>query len=349
MPPPLPDPAQPAVGCGVQHGRRPCRYGAAGLRVPPSLAALLLLAAVTPARAWDHVGHMLVAEIAAERLSPEVRRAVDADLAVFNTRFQTYYDPVNAACWMDDVRSQTKQYDTWHYIDIELQHPAPPLGRPTPNALWLANGCLEILAGRGALGPAHDGLPIDRPAALVFLLHMVGDLHQPLHCSDHMDRGGNNVGVPNLSEVAGRARHLHHFWDSAYRRSFENGTVTELYVPPYRSHTEWAAMHALNLPWVKVRAALLTQSFAPEKGWSAATPETWVKEGFATAEKVVYGTLSGGVETKLAPLTEAYVRQAQEVSRRKITLAGCRLAEILKVGISGEIDVASPTSQSQGG
>ena len=147
---------------------RPCRYGAAGLRVPPSLAALLLLAAVTPARAWDHVGHMLVAEIAAERLSPEVRRAVDADLAVFNTRFQTHYDLVNAACWMDDVRSQTKQYDTWHYIDIELQHPAPPLGRPTPNALWLANGCLEILAGRGALGPAHDGQPIDRPARWCF-------------------------------------------------------------------------------------------------------------------------------------------------------------------------------------
>ena len=59
------------------------------------------------------------------------------------------------------------------------------------------------------------------------------------------------MGIPNLSEVAGRARNLHHFWDSAYRRGFENGTVTELYVPPYRSHTEWAAMHALNLPWVK--------------------------------------------------------------------------------------------------
>jgi hypothetical protein len=137
---------------------------------------------------------------------------------------------------------------------------------------------------------------------LKFVLHLVGDLHQPLHAADDHDDGGNRKRV-----VADgfRPRNLHHFWD-----------------------TEWVRRLGNNPRQI---AGVIVAGISGEqrRAWSQGTVSDWVMESFAVARQDAYGGLpeasTRGVYLLDARYTEAAIRDV----RVQLSRAGVRLAVVL--------------------
>lgn len=174
------------------------------------IAALASLAPATAA-AWHDDGHRIVAEIAARRLSPAAKAEVDALLA----DLPGYTDMAEAAIWAD---REAKQDEAWafafssHYVNVE----GPISARELHASCLERGGCLataipyyiEVLRSQRAS-------EAERAEALRFLIHFVGDAHQPLHAGHTDDRGGNDIDDLRLLEYTpGRERtNLHAIWD----------------------------------------------------------------------------------------------------------------------------------------
>ena len=192
-------------------------------------ALLLALAAVPlapkPALAWGDEGHKVIALVAAHYMRPEVLARVNALLATDADNQLTGHDIAAEATWADKFRDHVKgakaHTGSWHFVDIELGSPdeaAACFGRPAlatgqPAYPGFARDCVvdKVDEFRRELGdPATPA--VERLLALKFLLHFVGDLHQPLHASDDQDRGGNGKA---LEPPIGKSRNLHAFWDTA--------------------------------------------------------------------------------------------------------------------------------------
>lgn len=169
----------------------------------PALTLALLLPIA--AHAWGPEGHRATAAIAAQRLCP----AADLELA----RLLGDMTMAEAATWPDQIRGEARWAHTrdWHYINIGDYEPFSALveGEPGHGRLLSAiRDNLELLAD----GQADDRR---RREALAFVLHLVGDLHQPLHVGRSEDRGGNAITV----KFAGGETNLHRLWDGGLLRS----------------------------------------------------------------------------------------------------------------------------------
>ncbi len=203
--------------------------------------AASLLASASPALAWLDQGHMTVAAYAYARLDPLVREQVDA-LLKLNPSYSRWVDGVSddrkgfaafthAAVWADDIKRDAAYtrdkvtdltstqnigyadhfvHDYWHYIDIPFTTDETPVKMPdSPNALTQ----LRVFAT--TLSSSAD--PQLKSYDLVWMLHIVGDLHQPLHATARFskeledDRGGNDEEVISTS---GEKAKLHLYWDS---------------------------------------------------------------------------------------------------------------------------------------
>src|SRR5229473_3601122 len=170
-----------------------------------ALALAANIAQPRAALAWGDDGHKVVALIAQSFLQADVRKRVNALLAA-DTDDLTAHDIASAATWADKYRdanfegsrSKTRQ---WHFTDIEItapdlqkacfNHPALPTGTVASNgpaADCVVDKIEQFAAELANPATDHD----EQVVALKFLLHFVGDLHQPLHSSDDNDRGGNN-------------------------------------------------------------------------------------------------------------------------------------------------------------
>jgi hypothetical protein len=138
--------------------------------------------------------------------------------------------------------------------------------------------------------------------ALKFLLHFVGDLHQPLHASDDHDRGGNDkrVSVPGF-----RSGNLHHFWDVEF-------------------------VEQLGRDARSIAARLIGQiSSAQVAEWSAGTPADWAPEAFAIARDDAYGRLPQPLVRGTYHLNEEYITMATNDAALQLSKAGVRLASVL--------------------
>lgn len=161
--------------------------------------AAALIGAASPALAWGKTGHRVTASIADKHLSGLARAHVREILG-----FETLAEASN---WPDEMRSDPdpfwqKTSSPWHYVTvggITYDH-APPEGD--------ALGALFFFRGL-VLDPKTS--PEHRQLALRFIVHIVGDLHQPLHNGRPGDRGGNDVKL----KWFGRDTNLHAIWDSA--------------------------------------------------------------------------------------------------------------------------------------
>lgn len=144
---------------------------------------------------------------------------------------------------------------------------------------------------------------------LVWLIHLVGDVHQPLHAAARFsaalddDRGGNDEMV---QPSHGSSVKLHQFWDSRL-----GGDMTPVE----------AIMASRRLPSVDLDAA------------SATGPALWIIESFALAQNVVYTDLIGD-GTGPFDLTKAYEDQALAVSQRQAALAGARLGRLINTALA---------------
>lgn len=172
-----------------------------------SLAILLSISfLVTPlAHAWGADGHRLVAQIAEANLTPKARQNVEALLA---------YEPgatmVSVATWADETRTPTTA--PWHFVNF-------PRGdcNYQPPVECRDGRCLVAALARQEVILADREAPIeDREKALKYVIHLVGDAHQPLHAGFLDDKGGNRYQV----NFEGRSSNLHKLWDSGLIRYF---------------------------------------------------------------------------------------------------------------------------------
>ncbi len=173
-------------------------------------ACVLVAAALLPqsALAWDRLGHALVAALAERQLSPQARDEVAQLLPGVEGQNATEkalrLPPI--ASWADELRDfpEYRAFAPLHYINFNGECRANP-ARDCPDGM-----CVTAAIGKYAkiLGDAQKSRT-ERSEALKFLVHFVGDIHQPLHTGWRTDRGGNLFQV-NLS---GEGTNLHRIWD----------------------------------------------------------------------------------------------------------------------------------------
>lgn len=254
------------------------RYTVAVRRL--SLICLLLAATGSPVFAWGCEGHKTVALIARRYLSAKARMGVDALLAKFP------YTPVaqfnceprsmpiaDAALWADDVRNSRRETAPWHYQDIPIDQDGGD-----PSKFCPAGGCVtKAIREHVAKLKASADLTEERVEALRFVIHFVGDMHQPLHASTNADSGGNCVPMSffeRRTQITNPERksfspNLHSVWDTEILRRF---------MQPYLSAS--ALAERADLAFRNGRA-----------NHQEGTLEDWLREGHAIAQSVVYGRL----------------------------------------------------------
>ena len=180
---------------------------------------VFLLTAATPATAWGPLGHRLIAALAWDELTPSARRAVAALLAGES-------EPTlpGIANWADRLRGSDpdlgRRSARWHYVNIaehDCRYDAARACRGGDCVVEAIRAQAAILADRGRSRA-------ERAQALKFVVHFVGDVHQPLHAGYARDRGGNTVQV-NLD---GEGGNLHKLWDSGLINSSDLGETAYL-------------------------------------------------------------------------------------------------------------------------
>ena len=160
--------------------------------------ALLLMGSVSTSFGWGQIGHRTVGLIAEWHLSKRAARQVNAILGPTTLAM--------VSTWMDEIRSDPA-YDytnTWHWVTVpDGQSYQPDIQEPTGNAYEAVQ--------RLVAGLKSDTLSAQQEKEyLMMLVHLVGDLHQPLHVGTGTDRGGNDVRVLWM----GDSSNLHRVWDS---------------------------------------------------------------------------------------------------------------------------------------
>jgi hypothetical protein len=252
------------------------------------LAIFAALAACAPLVAWGPEGHALIALIAEAQLTPAVHARVAEILGPGVTM-------ASVASWADQIRRARPETGTWHYIDIPIDKPRLDMARDCPHGdcvIAKIEDFRKVLADPSTPAPA-------RREALLFLIHFVGDMHQPLHCANNNDKGGNDVHVQFL----GQPSNLHSVWDSGLLGRM--GTEEQLF------------------------PALSQESARREKKFAKGTVEDWAEQSHNAAVKIVYGKLPQAAPGQPVVLDAAYEQAADPLIRLQIEKAGARLARVL--------------------
>lgn len=299
-----------------------------------------------PGFGWGNEGHMTVAYAAYQKLTPAAKKRV-AILIKLNPDYKngkwTKMIPAGtpakfrpmmlfmiAATWPDQIKSETGYTDDgpdpngnrpdgatssqnigytdhlhhkyWHFVDTPFSQDGTSITGftiPTPNAQTRIKDFRAVIASTDS-----DDL---KSYDLVWLLHLIGDVHQPLHASTRVtaaehegDNGGNNVltcGTPCKSKTK-----LHAFWDDLPGTSKDpNAAVT------------------------------LGKSLPKPDGTLAADTDTdhWIAESFAAAQSSVYVNPPIGADDGPFSLTAAYKTASKTLAKQRVALAGARLAKVI--------------------
>jgi hypothetical protein len=290
----------------------------------PSLAlTALAVIALLPGRgqAWGVTGHAIIADIAEHHLTPQ---ALDQVHALLREEGLEHLDQVSS--WPDTIRKERPEASPWHYVDIPLTESAYLPQRDCKNgdcAVEAIKRFTAILADRSQ--PAAR-----REEALKFVVHFVGDLHQPLHGTENAgDHGGNKVRVTYFGDNGTQQYplNLHWVWDT---------TILE-----HQLHIKEEPLSQPNLD-AKRAAAIAANDIdrSLEKtvpNESAADPAVWAMESHDAAKAAVYpGVAAPGAQAPASPviLGEAYQRRAWPVVERRLELGGLRLADLLNKALS---------------
>ena len=182
------------------------------IRFSSSFLAVLLYA--TTASAWWEDGHVIVAKVAENYLTPESRKGINALLGE-NREGERAISDVRICTWADLIRSSgelNRKYpknDTWHYVNIELQAKRDDF-KPDPNN----NDVVGAIERFKKVLKDPKAAKQDRKEALLFVVHFVGDMHQPLHTGNREDdRGGNLQPIKSVLGKPEEKLNLHKVWD----------------------------------------------------------------------------------------------------------------------------------------
>jgi S1/P1 Nuclease len=304
------------------------------------LVFLLSATLIAPAYGWYNEGHMIVAYIAYQQLTPAAKTRANA-LIKMNPMYSTWAANVpknssqatidmmvfmQAATWADAIKSAAgyvsdgsdggdspvgspnptensgygdmSRHMYWHFTDKPFATDGTALPAiPTPNAqdrIALFRSVLSSTTASDAL-KSYD---------LVWILHLVGDVHQPLHSSTRVDKADPNGDAGgNLVKLSctGCPTELHRFWDD---------------VPGTSLKPKSAVTAGKKLP-----AADPTEA-------AKSSEAVWVDESFQDAQADVYITPIGAGTGPFA-LTSAYKKNAKKVANVQLALAGARLANLI--------------------
>jgi len=276
---------------------------------------LLLLAALativsSPAFAWGAMGHRTVAGIAMANVRPATRVAIRKLLAherEMDTPKCSMRTIEDAATWPDCIKGERWRWayqNSWHY------HDQPVCGTFDLKQLCRDGMCATAQIERDEkLLANHKLAPVLRLEALVFLVHFVGDVHQPLHIGENEDQGGNAVKA-DYGDAPGR--NLHSIWDT---------TLAE------------RAITSARPPLVRVYSA------AEKARLATGTLEDWTRESYEISRDVLYPLAFGGKlpchvggdvkEPQKIVWTNAAIEQTIPIVDERIERAGLRLAQML--------------------
>jgi len=304
------------------------------------LLVVSILALCLPAFGWDDEGHMAVAYVAYQSLTAATKARVktrlkknpsyktwkkslpagtstaDADMMIFMLaatwpdmikQDSSYQNdgpnggdtPPNDATASQNIGYKDKlRHKYWHFIDTPFSTDGTPLPAiPSPNAETQITAFRTVLASNKS-----DAL---KSYDLVWLMHLVGDVHQPLHCATRVsaakpqgDAGGNDVALC----AAPCKDELHAFWDDL--------------------------LGTLKAPATVVTAATALPAADPGLAGNV-NAATWVSESFQFAKTAVYVDPPIGAGLGPFSVTPAYQSASQDLAKQRIALAGARLAKIL--------------------
>ncbi|HEY6453724.1 MAG TPA: S1/P1 nuclease [Steroidobacteraceae bacterium] len=296
-----------------------------------------------PVQAWNNFGHMTVAAVAWRQLRPAAR-ARASELLRLNPDYSRWVSGVapaqrdviaflRASTWADAIKHEAgyrddgerdagpeaslnggyedlREHRYWHYVDAPFSPDGTPLPQTrTPNAATRIAEFRQVLDDPTAAArlKSYD---------LTWLLHLVGDIHQPLHAVSRFthelpegDLGGNRVRVC----VAPCREDLHYFWDAALGRG--------------------SAVQALAL-------ARMLPMPAPAD-LADDDIQDWLRQSGQIARRVAYGR-PVGLGVGPYPLNPAYRARARAVARNQAALAGGRLARLLNAAFAPRGSLAAP-------
>lgn len=268
----------------------------------PLLAALAGLLP-TPALAYWEYGHETVAAIAYRNVTPQTRAEIDRMLArqgLLETPTCPARTIEQASVWADCIKALGPRFSyayNWHYQNVNICKPFELKGNcPDGN-------CVSAQIERAGKLLKDRKVPLrERIQALAFLVHFVGDLHQPLHAGDRADLGGNRARAAYGAYVTERLN-LHTIWDG------------------------WLAERAISTP------PLLVRAYSPEeRAVAAGSVEDWSRESWQVAHDVVYASAYGdpcGPVPERATLDDATIAKLVEPARQQVVRGGLRLARLL--------------------
>ena len=324
--------------------------------IRPLLIVVAALAAVPSSWGWGCKGHEIVALVAEAHLNSHARAIAfkilaDGPISSSLSRYckEPGLDPfVDSSTWADDERTIAPDTAPWHFIDIPRGAPKSSMAQYCPTQEGLpgrrlvepgrSGGCVtSALASQLAILRDPAATAQARADALRFIIHFVGDIHQPMHDTTNNDRGGNCVPVGFFGRAPREtnptqesyAPNLHEVWDVEIIERFLNGQSLQ------------QAADGLNR---KFRARITAWQSKP------ADFTSWAWESHQKAESTAYGRLpvkvaietprsiescadDDHVSTRMLHLNEnldaAYQDAAAPVAQEQLAKAGIRLAALL--------------------
>lgn len=250
------------------------------------LVTLLIAMAISlPVWGWGPKGHDTVAYIAECHLSKRAKRKIEN---LLNCRSMVY-----VANWMDSA-SHTEEYahtKTWHYVNVDADEADYATSRKEPmgDVVTAINTLVSELQS-GELSPEQERIE------LMMLIHLVGDMHCPMHAGYKSDRGGNGTKI----KFFGKQQNLHSLWDSDIVESAHRW-----------SYTEW-------------QQQIDRATRKDVKRYAEGTPDDWIEETSTLAKDIYSRTPSG------ANLSYDYVNHYTPTIEDQLLKGGIRLAALLE-------------------
>jgi len=296
------------------------------------LLAGLLVAMAAIAQAWGPVGHRAVGGIADRLLDEQARAQVALLLAddrdkQGNPSGRTTLAEVST--WADEIRRTPADRPFRHFDDV------PACGSVPATATWCpADGECASQQIPQLLGILRDSTrPVrERNEALKWIVHLVGDIHQPLHAASNIyaagvldeeghatDRGGNDVTVALAGVKTRGKRELHGVWDNELVNLSLGLRVTER-AGPAKAMIDRLAQEARAIPPSRLSGSALK----------------WTLESNALARKYAYnfaGFACNEPVNGIVVLDRSYIETATQLIPRQLELAGARLAALLNANL----------------
>ncbi|MES2337267.1 MAG: S1/P1 nuclease [Pseudomonadota bacterium] len=271
------------------------------------LAAVLALVATlcsSPAWAYWEYGHQTIATIAYRNVKPETRARIDALLRQ-SRLLETPTCPAatieQASVWADCVKPLGERFSyaySWHYQNVDVCKPFDL------KSACKDGNCVSAQITRDVKILQDPKVPTrEKVQALAFLVHFVGDLHQPLHAGDRSDLGGNRAKA-DYGIYAPDRLNLHSIWDG------------------------WLAERAISTPPSLVRVYSPAERAAVQGG----TVEDWSRDSWNVAKTVVYASAMGdpcGPAPARSKLDDATIAKLVDPAREEVMKGGLRLARML--------------------